>query len=171
MKNSLKSGLLFGAFMSVWFIVAAIFIDKETPSTGILIGVIEGVVSGVIFGITIHYFGKRVDKVAQVELEPGETLLFQTRANHFKGIEAVGGKLSLTNKRLVFKSHSLNIQNHVFSVPLEQIRNAERYKSIGIVNNGLKITTETGTEKFVVEKAAEWQDYLGKYNIAAAHPL
>jgi hypothetical protein len=98
----------------------------------------------------------------QIDLGPGETLLFQTGANHFKGIEAVGGKLSLTEKRLVFKSHSLNFQKHVLSIPLGQVKEVERFKNVGLINNGLKITTESGAEKFVVDKAEEWHSLLKK---------
>jgi hypothetical protein len=160
MKNAVKSGIFFGLFMSAWFIVAAIFIDKEGAGKGILVGIIEGLSAGFLFGHTVYYFGKRTDKAVQFDPEPGENLLFQSGANHFQGLEAVGGKLILTNKRLVFKSHSLNIQRHTLSVPLSQLQHAERYKTMGLVNNGLKIVTGTGTEKFVVDKAAEWQSML-----------
>jgi len=46
------------------------------------------------------------------------------------GAEAVGGKLFLTNRRLVFKSHKLNIQNHELSIHLIDIANVGRYKKL-----------------------------------------
>jgi hypothetical protein len=162
MKNAVKAGAGFGMFMSAWFIFAAIAIDKQGIVPGILIGLIEGLVSGLLFGLSMHFFGKKVDKVVQIDLLPGETLLFQTRANHFKGFEAVGGKLSLTDQRLVFKSHALNIQSHTLTIPLQNIGQVERYKNAGLINNGLKVTVEGKTEKFVVDKAAEWVSRLGK---------
>jgi hypothetical protein len=169
MKNAVKPGLFFGAFMSFWFIFSAIFIDKHPLLTGLLVGILEGAVSGLLFGFATAFLVKKLDKSVQFDLEPGEASLFQTRANHFKGIEAVGGQLLLTNKRLVFKSHSVNIQNHTYVLPLEEITGVQRYKSIGLINNGLNITTKNGTEKFVVDKAAEWLERLSKYNIAAAN--
>jgi hypothetical protein len=168
MKNSVKSGLFFGAFMSFWFIFSAIFIDKQPLLTALLVGILEGAISGLLFGLTTPFLVKKLDKSVRFDPEPGEESLFQTRANHFKGIEAVGGKLLLTNKRLVFKSHSVNIQNHTWSLPLEEITSVQRYKSIGLINNGLNITTKNGTEKFVVDNAAGWLERLSKYNIAAA---
>jgi hypothetical protein len=162
MKNSVNAGIGFGVFMSAWFIVAAILIDKQDIVPGILTGLASGLISGLLFGLSIHFFGKKVDKLVQIDLLPGETLLFQTKANHFKGIEGVGGKLSLTDQRLVFRSHALNIQSHVLNIPLQNIGHVERYKTIGLINNGLKITAEGKTEKFVVDKAEEWLSRLGK---------
>ncbi|ANE53547.1 hypothetical protein SY85_16480 [Flavisolibacter tropicus] len=88
-------------------------------------------------------------------------MLFETGANHFKGAEGVGGKLYLTNKRLVFKSHKYNIQNHELSMRLSDIDKADRYKTLGIVNNGLAVTTAGGTiEKFVVQQPDQWLSQL-----------
>lgn len=96
---------------------------------------------------------------------PDENILFETPANHFKGIEGVGGKLYLTNKRLVFKSHKLNIQNHELSIQLTDVKNVDRHKTLGLVNNGLTITTiDDKTEKFVVEQVENWIKYLTEKN-------
>jgi len=73
------------------------------------------------------------------------------------GAEAVGGKFFLTNRRLVFKSHKLNIQNHELSIHLIDIANVGRYKNLGIINNGLIVTSnDNKVGKFVVEQASEW---------------
>lgn len=94
-----------------------------------------------------------------------ETIVFETGANHFKGVEAVVGKLYLTNKRLVFKSHKLNIQNHELSIHLSDVKNADRYKALGISNNGLVVTTINHTiEKFVVQQPGEWMEHLAEKN-------
>jgi hypothetical protein len=160
MKRSLKAGIVFGTFMSAWFIFSSVVIDKQDIVPGILTGLVLGLLSAVFFGATMHWFTKKTDKVVQINLLPGERLLFQTRANHFKGMEAVGGKLTLTDQRLVFKSHYLNIQAHLFSIPLQNIENAQRYKSIGIINNGLKLIVNGEEERFVVDKADEWVSRL-----------
>ncbi|MGZ5283455.1 MAG: GRAM domain-containing protein, partial [Bacteroidia bacterium] len=101
--------------------------------------------------------------------QPGENIVFETPANHFKGIEAVGGSLYLTSKRLVFKSHKLNIQNHEFSIDLVEIKSVDRYKSIGLADNGLSIITSKGvTEKFVVEQIEEWVKLL---KVSSSQPV
>ena len=63
----------------------------------------------------------------------------------------------LTNKRLVFKSHKLNVQNHELSLQLSDIAKVEAYKTMGLINNGLVVTTRHNTtEKFVVDQRSEW---------------
>ncbi len=119
---------------------------------------------GLVFGWLIGKFvnSKLLTKGTEIVLEPSENILFETGANHSKGLEAVGGKLYLTNKRLVFKSHKFNIQGHELSIPLSDISKVERTKTWGLINNSLSITT-TGNkiEKFVVEQPGEWINYLG----------
>ena len=51
----------------------------------------------------------------------GETMLRNGPANHFVGVEGVGGWLYLTSGRLYFRSHSLNIQNHECSLMLDDV--------------------------------------------------
>ena len=77
-------------------------------------------------------------------------------ANHFVGIEAVGGQLFLGSNRLFFKSHSLNIQTHELEIPLSQIVKTE--KASGITGfNRFNIYLKDGTiEKFVVYNREDW---------------
>ena len=44
-----------------------------------------------------------------VQLPQGEVIIKEGAANLQKGIETVGGKLRLTNQRLLFKAHKLNV--------------------------------------------------------------
>lgn len=108
---------------------------------------------------------KFVSQTTKIDIDPDENIMFETPANHFKGIEGVGGRLYLTNRRLIFKSHKLNIQNHQLSIDLSDIKHVDRYKTLGLVNNGLVITIITDkTEKFVVEKVEEWVKLLTEKN-------
>lgn len=161
--NRFKAGLGFGIAMAIYFIISRLWINDIHTSTEILksvvTGVIAGAVSGFLFGWMIGLFAKSkfVKESVNIETITGEDILFETPANHFKGLEGVGGKLYLTNKRVIFKSHKLNLQNHQLSINLSDISGAERYKTLGIINNGLAINTrENTTEKFVVESAEEW---------------
>lgn len=162
-KNRFKAGLGFGVIMSVVFIIQNLsarssFTPKEILIS-VSIGLLAGALTGFLFGWTIGAFAnsKMVSKATNIEIGPDETILFETPANHFKGMEGVGGKLYLTNQCLVFKSHKFNVQNHAFSVSLHKIKSAGRYKPIGIINNGLIIETDSSKpEKFVVEQAEKW---------------
>jgi len=44
------------------------------------------------------------------ELKQNEQIIKQKAANLQKGIETVGGVLYLTNQRLVFEAHKINVQ-------------------------------------------------------------
>lgn len=104
-------------------------------------------------------------KGTEISVEKDETILFEAPANHFKGIEAVGGKLYATNKRLVFQSHKFNFQNHQLSIALTNIASVNKYKVMGVANTGLLITTdENKTEKFVVQQPEEWMKILQNQN-------
>jgi hypothetical protein len=133
--------------------------DDSTMTRSIVSGVVSGVIAGLLFGWLPGIFAKSkfVRATTAIETNTGEEVVFETAANHFKGIEGVGGKLYLTNQRLVFKSHKLNIQNHELSIDLKAIDSVARYKTAGLINNGLSITTSQNvTEKFVVDQIDEW---------------
>ena len=163
-----KAGLFFGIVMTVFFIIQNLWtsdtITSKIVGKSLIVGLISGIFSGFFFGLIIGIFksSKFVDTTTKIETQLGEDIIFQTPANHFKGAEAVGGKLYLTNKRLVFKSHNLNIQNHEFSLYLNDIVSVDRYKNLGFIRNGLTITSKHNKiDKFVVDQASEW---IKKFN-------
>lgn len=162
-----QAGLGFGFIMAIVFTTQNLFdvqeFTTETVLKAVSIGLVSGALSGLLFGWLMGKFAnsKKVDDATKMELAPGENILFQTPANHFKGMEGVGGKLYLTNHRLFFKSHKLNIQNHQLSIPVANIENVARRKTLGLVKNGLTVTTKDGRiEKFVVEQLEEWMKRL-----------
>lgn len=166
-KFDKKAGLSFGIGMVIFFIIQGLWTaDSLTAKTiikSVVAGLLSGIVSGFLFGLIIGWFksSKFVDTTTKIDTQPDENILFQTGANHFKNAEGVGGKLYLTNKRLVFKSHKLNIQNHEFSINLTDIAKVDRYKNSGVINNGLAITSKDNkVDKFVVEQASEWIEKL-----------
>ena len=170
-KNQTKAGIFFGTVMAAFFFLQTLFTSDNPGAKNILISLIVavfcGALAGVLYAWTIGKFSRSgwIDKQTRITTEPGESILFDTTANHFKGMEAVGGKLYLTNKRLVFKSHKINFQKHQLSIDLSDIQKMDRYKPLGIANNGLLIkTADNKIEKFVVEKRETWVDQLGKYS-------
>jgi phosphate/sulfate permease len=165
--NRFRAGLIFGISMAIFNVGWNLVIDNNYTSEHliklIVSGLIGGAIAGLLFGWLIGIFlkSKIINTTSKIETESDESVLFETPANHFKGIEAVGGRLYLTNKRLIFKSHKLNIQVHELSIDLGEIKSADRHKTLGLVNNGLSITTsQSVTEKFVVEQVEEWVNLL-----------
>jgi hypothetical protein len=162
-SNKVISGLGFGIFMAVFFILQSLFTTDSYTTNEVLKALISGLIGGTVAGVLFGWLSGILQKIKfkpetwQLELEEDETVLFQKPANHFKGVEGVGGQLYLTNKRLLFISHRLNVQNHRLSIPLTNIQNIEQYKTFGIVSNGLSIhTNKNTTERFVVQQADEW---------------
>jgi hypothetical protein len=129
-----------------------------------------GLLGGLLFGLALKGFLKASLDSSALEMEgrsagfdDGETLVHFGLANHFKGMEAVGGKLFLTNRRLRFRSHKLNIQTHDESYPIEAIASVEPSNALGIVPNAILVHLHDGRrEKFVVNARGQWIDKLGQ---------
>lgn len=151
-------GLTFGLIMFVFYVVQNLLtadavttkVVLRSVASSLMAAAIGGFLFGWLMGVFAH--SKFATKGTQVTLKSGETILHSTGGNHVKGIEAVGGKLYLTSQRLIFKSHRLNIQRHELSIDLNAIAYVQRYKVLGVVNNGLAVVTrQNKKEKFVVE--------------------
>jgi hypothetical protein len=154
-KNSILSGFafafLFGLFLAFKF--------------SIQYALIAGPISGLAFGTAIYFFitSKTVKQQTQIKTADGETIIHSGGANHFINGEAVGGKLYLLSDKLQFQSHSFNIQNHNLITDLKEIKQVTFYNTLGLIPNGLAITTTAGqTEKFVVGNRTLWKTEIEK---------
>ena len=166
-RFNIKEALFFGGVMTLFKIVEKLWTGDSFSANFVaqvvIYGLINGILAGFFSGTFVRYFkfSKFVGNTTKIDTQPDEDILFQTGANHFKGIEGVGGKLYLTNKRLVFKSHKLNIQNHELSIDLTDIKKVERFKTAELVENGLTVTSgDNNIDKFVVEKVDEWVEKM-----------
>ena len=180
MSNKLKSGVYFGFGIAFVFLIRDSFswFTEEVSSSEIIKSFIASILAGLFTGIIVAWLTDKFlinsifTKPPKFNFENEEIIHFQTPANHFKGIEAVGGFLCLTNKRLHFRSHNLNIQNHELSIILSDITTVDRYKTLGIINNGLAIRLSNHeTEKFVVDKAKQWIENIGMANNGLQHGI
>ena len=140
------SGLLFGIIFG--------FIMRD---------VIYGIVGGILFGLSISILMKRQIKYFEKikdEISKENKVIFDGYANHFMGKEAVGGWLYLTDKLLIFISHNNNSQNHEMVIPIAIIKKVEKYLTLGLVPNGLKIISIDAEDKFVVNDRKKWIQLL-----------
>lgn len=93
----------------------------------------------------------------KIQLQENEGIIKEGAANHFKGIESVGGRLFLTNQRLYFDSHSLNVQAHKLSIPYSEIKSVRERNTFFIIPNGMCIELQNGkNEKFVLWEREKW---------------
>jgi hypothetical protein len=153
-RAGIRMGLIFG-------VVMAIFYSIQTGQW--YGGIVPGIFAGGVFGAVMVWFAKRqASKMSLKRPDFGEEkIVLEGPANHFAGAEGVGGYLFLTEARLFFLSHRLNIQNHELSIPLEEIQSVEASKTLGLVNNGLTIRRSPDrTERFVVFEHERWHDAI-----------
>lgn len=155
------TALAFGAPMGLlfWFQTRAL-----APA------LVAGLVSGLLFSLAMAFVASRAGgegKSAKAwfgDVDPlaeGEQVLRSGLANHFKGVEGVGGRLFLTDRRLRFVSHKLNVQRHDESYPLDEIEAVEATRTLGIIPNGMRVTLRSGRqERFVLYQRAAWVEAL-----------
>lgn len=170
LKNSIKSGLIFGGIMGIFFTLMSLLgilasgFDITTFIVAIVMGVLCGITCAILFGLLIFIFlmiqAKSFSKVRK-ELSQHHEIIYDDGANHFAGKEAVGGWLFLLSNSLYFKSHGINIQNHILAIPLNTIKSVTRCRISKIANNGLLIETVDGnSEKYVVNNPNLWIEQI-----------
>ena len=58
----------------------------------------------------------------KTEIRIGEKVIKEGFANLQRNIETVGGKLFLTNQRLIFEAHKVNIQRGTTEIELQDVQ-------------------------------------------------
>jgi len=98
----------------------------------------------------------------KTKMNQNEQIIKKGAANLQKNIETVGGKLYLTNQRLVFEAHKINIQGGSTEIELVNIQSLEKCwtKYLGlfpIIPNSLAVYTKKGREyRFVLFGRGAW---------------
>ena len=98
----------------------------------------------------------------KIEMKQNEQIIKEGAANLQKNIETVGGKLYLTNHRIVFEAHKINIQRGSTEIELSDVLSSEKCwtKFLGffpIMPNSLAVYTKTGKEyRFVLFGRGAW---------------
>lgn len=95
-----------------------------------------------------------------LRLNPGETIIKEGKANRTRfALISQGGKLLLTNERLVFVGHGMNIGDGTISIKLGDILRTKKSVAFWMlpIPNAIRITNEQGkTHKFVVIGRKKW---------------
>jgi hypothetical protein len=87
----------------------------------------------------------------------GEIAVHSGPANLWRGIEAVGGTLTLTSSRLHFRPHALVIQGGDLSLPLAHVARVDLGNSLWVIPNQIVVVCRDGRHhKLVVWGRDEW---------------
>lgn len=156
---SVKNNILFCLLFAAIQFAANVFIFDYPVGRSIS----QALFSAVFMGLTFHFvFQKFLVWMAQnlekslptLELLPNESMVIEAGANHFKGIEAVGGKLTLTDQRLVFISHKFNIQKNREEFDRSSIFEVKPHHKF---SKGIILTTkENASHTFIVDLREKW---------------
>ena len=159
LKAAILSGVLYGIPMGILF-----SFQSGRWDIGLPMGILAGLLFGAVFTRLIRTFTQRQTAKFRVDAPDfgTESVLMEGPCNHFKGVEGVGGYLWLTDGRVHFASHSFNVQNYVWTAQLRDIRDAAAVKTLGLIDNGIQISTAEATERFVVNNSKTWTEMIRK---------
>ncbi|MFO7755746.1 MAG: GRAM domain-containing protein [Bacteroidales bacterium] len=131
---------------------------------------LQVVLFGVLFGLGFPFLMELLAPmllagIKTPELREGEKIIFEEGANLFRSrMNAVGGKLVLTDKRLIFSPHRYNLQRGQESIDLKDIKEIVPRKTAKIADNGLRVITLDNAEyDFTVNNREEWIRQLYRF--------
>lgn len=172
-KPSLKFRILFAVANAMMYSIGLLLFDyfSEEKIYSVSSILFQGIFFGVFFGIGFPYineklagnFTQKIGKKIKPELDADEKIEIEGPANLFRGREGVGGKIFLTNKKFVFKSHKINIQKGQTIIEYSDIKEIERRKTAKIIDNGMRIITNDKKEfDFVVNERELWIEKINE---------
>ncbi len=172
-KLNWKTRILFGACIAIfygfvlYFLGPAIFGDsklfnfKSVVFQGVGMGLFFTIGFPYVSGRSANHFASKLWKAVTPDLLDGEQIKTEGPANLFKGIEAVGGKLFLTNQRLIFKTHNYNIQKGQTNFAYADIAVIKERKTANLIANGIRVKTKNGIAfDFIVNERSVWIAHL-----------
>ena len=137
--SAILTGLIFLGIMCI----IDYFLDGEFQSMNSYL--FQEIFFGIFMGIGFAYitqklgtkFTSKFEKNIKPELTQDENIEIEGPANLFRGTEGVCRKLFLTNKKLVLKSHKINIQKIQTNILYENITEIIKIKTSKIIHNGI----------------------------------
>lgn len=162
-KLNWKQRLLFVALIIVTYLVIALPFDIIRVNEDIKDQVLQAVIFGVLFGLGFPFLleiwaPRLLAGIKIPELNKGERIIFEEGANLFRSrINAVGGKLVLSNQRLLFIPHRYNFQREQAIIKLKDIKVVIPGKITRIANKSLRVISRENAEYyFTVNNREEW---------------
>lgn len=163
MNYKLKKSIQAGAIVMILFTVLLLFV--ATPLKALMVGFTGGILVG---GSVFFFFAPNqkpgLGTEHKGELENGERIVMQEGASHLIKGEDIGGMLFLTEKSLIFQSHTFSLRKHQLVLPLEELADVEIAELYGHVKSGIKVTMTSGQiERFRMKSYERWNARLDKH--------
>lgn len=162
-SETLKIPLIFG-FASFALALAVIIlfygINEKIFPVFLVLSVAIGIVN---FGsvLIMKRLAVRLYKSVVIDLQSDEEIIYEAGANHSRGMFPSGGRLVLTNKRLIFKTHKNNSEIYELSLQLSSLKMVSVTKRMKLMRRGLKLeSTDNKTIEFTVENPDMWVDKI-----------
>ena len=164
MKKYLIAGVLFG--LAMMFLVILLFTIQNGFSLSLVYGgIVAGFFAGFLFSVMFLMFVLNLKdkvKLISLDLQINEVVLMEAAANHVKKLNSTGGKLFLTNQRLLFKAHGANLKIYNLCYNLQEIVDIEIWKVLGLMSHGLIVIHDNFEDRFMVEYPEIWLREIGK---------
>jgi hypothetical protein len=87
---------------------------------------------------------------AGLGLKDKETVLDERPANIRRGMEYAGGKMVLTNRRLLLRPHGLNANSRPVDIDLADIASVEPFNQFWVIPSGMRVVLKDGDEHRLV---------------------
>jgi hypothetical protein len=98
-----------------------------------------------------------------MELEAGETVVLEKAANIRKAMEYAGGRVRVTNQRVLLEPHAINLDSQPAAIPLSDIAKVETYSQFGFIPTGVRLTMKDGSQQhFIVFGRKQVIDAIGR---------
>lgn len=156
-----------GFGVPMWIIMTLFYgVTDEFSSKALLINFIAFVIiAGPLFATLMILFARYSFKKITITIPKNEVLIKEYGANLFRGKEGVGGKIALTNKNLIFKSHKINIQTGETIINIEDISGYEvKNRLFNLLKNDVTLKTTEKDYRFIIQGRDEFITELKKLN-------
>jgi hypothetical protein len=156
-----------GFGVPMWFIMTLFYgVTDEFSLKALLINFIAFVIiAGPLFATLMILFARYSFKKITITIPENEVLIKEYGANLFRGKEGVGGKIALTDKSVLFKSHKINIQTGESIINIVDISGYEvKNRLFNLLKNDVTLKTTEKDYRFIIQGRDEFITELKKLN-------
>ncbi len=156
-----------GFGVPMWIIMTLFYgVTDEFSLKALLINFITFVIiAGPLFATLMILFARYSFKKITITIPKNEVLIKEYGANLFRGKEGVGGKIALTDKSVLFKSHKINIQTGETIINIEDISGYEvKNRLFNLLKNDVTLKTTEKDYRFIIQGRDEFVTEIKKLN-------